>query len=123
VEAHADAHQDAFRPLLPKQRALRRRGRVYGRAGAAEDDEERVALGVDLDSAAVGEGGPQKAVVGREDLPVAIPPKACEQASRAFDIGEQEGDRARGQGCWRLAYCRCAQFGESPLSTGRRTEL
>jgi hypothetical protein len=99
VEAHADAHLDAFRPLLPEQRSLRRGRGLDRRAGAAEDDEERVALGVDLDPAAVGEGGPQEAVVGGEDVPVAVAPEAREQPSRAFDIGEQEGDRARGQGC------------------------
>ena len=99
VEAHADAHLDAFRPLVPEQRPLRRRGGIDGQTGAAEDDEERVALGVDLDPAAVGEGGPQEAVVGREHVPVAVASKGREQPSRAFDIGEQEGHRARGQGC------------------------
>jgi hypothetical protein len=37
--------------------------------------------------------------VGREHVPVAVASKGREQPSRAFDIGEQEGDRARGQGC------------------------
>jgi hypothetical protein len=119
VQAHPDANVDVVGPLLLGERTLRRRRRLHAGTGAAEDDEERVALGLDLHPATVGEGRAQEAVVGRQDLPVPVAPQLREQPSRAFDIGKQEGNRARGQGCGRLAYCRCAQCCEIPLVTAR----
>ena len=80
------------------------------RARAAEDDEERVALGVDLDPAGLREGRAQKPVVRGEHVAVAVAAEVLEQAGRALDVREQEGHGPRGQGSGSLADCWCAQF-------------
>ena len=98
VQSHADAHLHLLRPLMLGERDLRGGTGLDRCAGAAEDDEERVALGVDLDAAALGEGRPQELVMGREHVAVAVAAKLLEQAGRALDVREQEGHGPRGQG-------------------------
>ena len=98
VQSHADAHLHLLRPLMLGERDLRGGTGLDRCAGAAEDDEERVALGVDLDTAALGKGRPQELVMGREHVAVAVAAKLLEQAGRALDVREQEGHGPRGQG-------------------------
>jgi hypothetical protein len=68
-------------------------GGLSGGACAREDVEERVALGVDLFAPVARERLAQDAPMLGEDLAVAIA-ELLEQLGRAFDVREQEGDRA-----------------------------
>ena len=92
VQADPDVHAAVLRPVGVAHRALGGDGRRDGGSGAAEDEEEGVALAVDLDPAVLREGAPQQLVVPLQELPVALPPKVLEQARRALDVREQEGD-------------------------------
>src|SRR2546423_13074309 len=60
---------------------------------ARERDEEGVSLRVDLDAAVTLEGLPQHAAVLGEDVRVSIA-QLLQQAWRALDVGEEEGDGA-----------------------------
>ena len=65
------------------------------RAGRGrERDEERVALGVDLDAVVGFERGAQHAPVLRERLGVGVRTDRVEQTRRRLDVGEEERDRA-----------------------------
>jgi hypothetical protein len=68
--------------------------RGYGRTGAAEDGEERVALTVDPSPAGRFEGLADQPVVGRQNLPVPVAAERLQQLRRAFDVREDEGDGA-----------------------------
>src|SRR5688500_13907717 len=94
MDPHANADDGSLRPLLARERLLTRDGALDGRAGAAEDREERVALPVDLHASGVVEGLPQKLVVDREDVAVAVAPEVLQELCRALDVGEQKRDRA-----------------------------
>ena len=78
---------------MRRDRALRvhrSRDRV---PGTGKDDEERVALRVDLVSGVAFEGLPQKALMLGEDLAIALAELAFE-SRRAFDVREQKRDGA-----------------------------
>ena len=88
VQAHA--HRDRpGRELLVRLLRGRRRS-----LGGRERDEERVALGVDLDAAVSGERIAQHAAVLGERLGVRVRPERVQQPRRALDVGEEEGDGA-----------------------------
>jgi hypothetical protein len=110
VQPHADAHLHVVRPVVLGERELPGGGGLERRAGAAEDDEERVALGVDLDPANLRERRAQEAVVRREHVAVAVAAELLEQTRRALDVREQEGHGPGRQRSGSLAYCWCAQF-------------
>ena len=110
VQPHAHAHLGALGPLVLGEGPLGHAGGLDRCARTAEDDEERVALRVDLDPAAVGERLAQHPVVGSEHLAVAVTAKPLEQARRALDVGEQKRHRARRQGGRSLTYWRCARL-------------
>ena len=95
VEPHANADRTVVERRLP----LGGRGKRVGRAG--ERDEERVALRVDLDAAVPRERVPQQTTVLAQQLDVAVS-VLVQQPRRAFDVREQEGDRAG----WKLAHNR-----------------
>jgi hypothetical protein len=90
VHAHAHADRRAAERLLT---FTRRRKSV---TRAREGDEERVALGVDLDAAVSLERGAERAPVLAQRLGVSVA-ELVEQLRRAFDVGEEEGDRAGGE--------------------------
>ena len=93
VEAHAHADVHPLRPRVRRVRALRLdRGRDRV-ARAREGEEERVALRVDLDAAAVAERlAHEPPVVGEHvAVPVAEP---LHQRGGALDVAEDEGDGA-----------------------------
>ena len=75
--------------------APRRRQRPPRRP--SERQEERVALGVDLDAAVAGERVAQHAPMLRQRLGVALPTQVVEQARRTLDVGEEERDGAGGE--------------------------
>jgi hypothetical protein len=88
-----DAHAD--RPL--RQRREARACRVSRAGGGRERDEEGVALRVDLDAIRGAERLAQQQSVLGQRVRVSVGPERLEQAGRALDVGEQEGDRARRQ--------------------------
>ena len=65
VQAHPDVDLDAVGPVVPGVRALRLDGRGDCVASARKREEERVALRVDLDAAALGEALAHSAAGGR----------------------------------------------------------
>ncbi len=72
-----------------------RRARGVGGAGRGrERDEEGVALRVDLDAVVRSERVPQDSPVLRKRFRVRIRPERVEQARRALDVREEEGDGA-----------------------------
>jgi hypothetical protein len=94
VEAHPDADRVVLRPALRRERGLRRCSGRDGCGHAAEDGEEGVALAVDLDPAGGRERVLEQSVVRRQDVAVAVAAERLQQARRALDVGEQEGDGA-----------------------------
>jgi hypothetical protein len=91
VEAHA--HPDRARG----ERRLCRGGRAERPRRGWEDDEEGIALGIDLDAAARAERRPQDAAMLPECLRICLRAELVQQLGRALDVGEQEGDRAVGE--------------------------
>jgi hypothetical protein len=78
------------------------------RAGAqrGEHREERVALGIPLRPFMGGEPRPNEGVVISEDLGVGVVTEAPEQRRRGLDVGEEEGERLRGQSVRDCPGCR-----------------
>jgi hypothetical protein len=96
VDAHAHPHGDALRPGVPGQPALGFGSRADRLGGACESHKEGVPLGVDFVAVPGGKDLAQDlALVGQQGR-VALAER-LEQLGRAFDIGEQESDRAFGQ--------------------------
>jgi hypothetical protein len=89
------------------QRTLDLDRRGEGVAGAAEGDEERVALRVDLLAPVRGEDLPQQPLLVGQQFAVPSPAELLEQPGRALDVREQEGDGAaqtlRREPPWRKA--------------------
>ena len=71
-------------------------GRGDGVARAREREEEGVALRVDLDAAVLREALAHQPPVVGEDVGVAVA-ELLQQARRALDVGEDEGDGAAGK--------------------------
>ena len=69
-------------------------GRCHRGGRGRERDEERVALGVDLDAAVGFELGAQHAPVLGKRLGVGVRTHRMEQPRRRLDVGEEERDRA-----------------------------
>ena len=74
--------------------SLARIGRGDRAGRGRERDEERVALGVDLDAVVGFERSAQHAPVLRERLGVGVRTDRMEQTRRRLDVGEEERDRA-----------------------------
>ena len=96
VQPHPHAHLGVRRPVVLRERTLGRRGGLDSVRGSREGDEERVALGVDLHPAVRRPDSPQQRAVLGEQVAVGVA-EAVEQAGRALDVGEEEGDRPCGQ--------------------------
>src|SRR5439155_4374408 len=64
--------------------------------GAGEDDEKAIRRRVDLATGPLLKGGTKQAVVLDQYRGIVVP-QLLKQSSAAFDIGEEEGHRARGQ--------------------------
>ena len=86
---HVNAHPSPDRPVLERTLGLHSRGE-RGLA-VLKDNEERVALRVDLDTAVALEGRAQQATMFRQRVPVAVA-ELLEQARGALDVREEEGD-------------------------------
>src|SRR6266516_7725111 len=93
VQAHADADFVAVGPRMFCQRSLCLCCGAGGVLCGAKDDEECVALGVDLVAVMRIERSAQHAAVVREQLWVELS-RTLEQLRRALDVGEEQGDGA-----------------------------
>ena len=92
-DPHADV--DLARPRLRCVRALRLDGSGDGISRAREDEEEGVALRVDLDPVASSERVADDPPVRRQHLAVVVA-EALEELRRVLDVREDEGDRSAG---------------------------
>jgi hypothetical protein len=95
VQAHPYAHGGFVAPLVPSQRALRSNCAADRITRSCEGEEERIALSVDLATARAAEMLAEEParIVQHLAVPVA---EVAHQLRRSFDVGEQEGHRARG---------------------------
>ena len=87
VQAHA--HARSARPRAPRWPASAAAAAPWRRR---ESDEERVALGVDLDAAVRDERIAKDTPVLRECLGVRVRAERVQQPRRALDVGEEERD-------------------------------
>jgi len=90
VQAHADPHGRAVRPVVGGEVSLRGHRGLNGPHGGAEDGEERVSRRAHLDSTTRGDGPAKDGGVLVADRRVPIT-DLLEQPGRSFDVGEQEG--------------------------------
>ena len=88
VQAHAHADRARLEALARRLRGLR------CSSGRGKRDEERVALGVDLDTAVRRRRLAHDPPVLGERVGVARRPERVEQACRPLDVGEEQRDRA-----------------------------
>src|SRR5439155_14529925 len=93
VQPHAHAQLGAIWPGMCGERALAGDRRLERVVSAAEDGEEGVPLSVDHFAAVRGERIAKDPAVLAEHVSV-MASELLEQPSRAFDVREQEGDRA-----------------------------
>jgi hypothetical protein len=93
VQAHPDPDLGAIWPMAHRQLSLRRRRRRDRIPRRTKGGEEGIALSVDDLTTMSGEGSSQDLSVFSEDVLVSVAPKLLEQARRALDVSEQEGDR------------------------------
>ena len=96
VDAHAHPDVTAF-PRVGGEGLLGGDGRADGPGGRREGDEDRVALGSERHAALCGGGPGHDVPVRAERLAVGRVADVGEQARRALDVREQEGDDAFGQ--------------------------
>ena len=97
VQSHADADRVAVGPRVRGERSLRRHGGAQSARRRREGDEERVALGADLDTPLLGDRGSQDLGVSVQQAHELVAPEVLEQPGRPLDIGEQERHRAGGE--------------------------
>jgi hypothetical protein len=91
VHAHPHTNLAVLGPVVLGERALRRGGGGNRRFCAGKGDEERVALGVDLLSPGLVHCPPEDVPVLGQGVRVALA-EHLEQARRALDVREEEGD-------------------------------
>ena len=91
VQAHAHANRLAVGPLVHGVRALRFDGCRDGVASPREREEERIALRVDLDTAARRKALAHQPAMAGQDLAVLVSER-FEQARRPLDVAEDERD-------------------------------
>ena len=89
-----DANLCAVRPRFARKRALDRYSRRDRVCRAAEGDEKRIALRVDLVAAMRRERLAEEHLMSSKQFTVVFATEPFERSSRAFDVREQEGDRA-----------------------------
>ena len=120
--ARVDADPDANRPGIEELGSLRSSGDRIVRRG--KDEEERVALGVDLGAVVARERFPQGAPVIGQDVCVAVA-ELMEEPRRSLHVGEEEGDRAAREVAHRRAGRRAPGLGHDldALRTGRAGRL
>ena len=93
VQSHPNTNVLPLWPRFVGQGALSLSGGGHRVRGRTEDREERVALGSDLYAVMGRQGSANKRIVALEHRAI-LRTQSLEQPRRAFDVGEQEGDRA-----------------------------
>ena len=88
VDAHPHAQVAAVRPGVAGERLLRSHSCANGGARLEEDDEERVAVGVDLDAGVVRPDLAKDLVVLRQDVAIELT-DVLEQSRGPLDVAEQ----------------------------------
>src|SRR5262249_28048347 len=83
VQAEPDPHGRLLGPVVGEHRALGRGRGEDGGARAPEDEEERIALAVDLDPSVGREGLPENRVVCRKQLAVPVAAELFQEARGA----------------------------------------
>jgi hypothetical protein len=78
------------------ERSLSVGGGEYSIFRSRENDEKRVALSVHLGATVIGERPPQQSTVSCQSLRVVVS-ELLQQAGRALDVCEQEGDGSGGE--------------------------
>ena len=96
VETHADTDRFAAWPRVGAERSLHLDRRRDTGTRRREHREERVTLGVNLLAAVCGKARPDQPMMISQYLRVQIP-AARQQRRGTLDIGEQKGERLRGQ--------------------------
>jgi len=97
MNAHPYPDLLTFGPNMFGQGELHLDDRCHTCAGRGEHCEETVTLGTDLFSSVSAKAGTDDPVVIGESLGVRLVSEPLEQRRRALDIGEQKGERFRGQ--------------------------
>ena len=90
------------RPMRTRIGPARERGwssptRRSAPGGRGEGEEERVALGVDLDAAVAANASRSTRRCSASACVVGLGAELVQQPRRALDVGEEEGDRAGGE--------------------------
>ena len=94
VETHPVADRGSVGPGVAADRELAVDRRLDGRPRAREDEVEPVARRPALERAVLGEGLAEQPVVIGQHLRIAVAER-LEQARRALDVGEHQGDGPR----------------------------
>ena len=118
VDPHPDPHRRTGGPVVRGEAPLGGDRRPDRPRRAGEHDEEGVAVGADLDPAAVGDGSPddRRVLVQDRRVPVA---ECLEETGRAFDVGEEERHGPGGQVGHPLTLC-CGCSIANSTGRGRR---
>jgi hypothetical protein len=96
VDAHPDTDCFARWPRVGKERPLHLDRRCNAGTRRSEHREERVPLGVNLLAAVRAKARSDQPMMISQYLRVRVP-KARQQGRGTLDIGEQKGERLRGQ--------------------------
>jgi hypothetical protein len=96
MESHPNPDGSIGRPLVRGQGALCVGGRGHRVRHQGEDGEEGIALVQGLDPVVVADGPAHDLVMLSEHAGPAIP-QPTSQAGRPLDVGEEKGDRPRGE--------------------------
>jgi hypothetical protein len=93
VEPHPHARLRAARPVMERESGLRVGRSLDGATRVGEGDEEAVALRIHFDAVVAPERLTQQPTVLCENICVVVP-ELVQQARRALDVGEEEGNCA-----------------------------
>ena len=96
VDAHPDPESFTGWPRIRNERPLHLDSRGHAGARRGEYREERIALGVNLLAAVRGQSRPDQPMMTGENLRVHLP-QPPQHRRGTLDVGEQEGERLRGQ--------------------------
>src|SRR5437763_677581 len=96
MQTHTYMHCCTSGPGMGSKRTLHLHCCAHRIGGACKGHEEGIALGVHLVAVPAVKGGTQELAALGEDAIIAVA-YLLQQAGRAFDIGEEQGDRSRRQ--------------------------
>jgi hypothetical protein len=115
MDAHTHANWGVLGPWMTRQPSLGVGRGKHRLRRSAEDHQEGVPLGVDLNASVALEGTPQEHPMGFQEGRVAVT-RLEQKACAALDIGEQERHRALGQLTYHVWLTTEFPGGTSPLA-------